>query len=212
MEIRGASAAESAADPCLGSSSLSPRNPTPGPGHRNRPGECQESSRRFCSPFCGFSPPRWDVRGALGATDETTWAVALAVAVAVAAGEGRQWYVEAIWADGKTGVPGMAHCWEGVREGVSHPGRSRCRSASTTKIRSFIFVTAPKADETQTIPPLPEELIKGSSPPVVLEGEQCVRSPMGRSRRIRRQVEMISTETRLKLSGHPGTPTQPECA
>lgn len=105
MEIRGASAAESAADPFLGSSSLSPRNPTPGPGHQNRPGECQESSRRICSPFCGFSPPHWDVRGVLGATDETTWAAA----VAVAASEGRQRCVEAIWADGEIGVPRMAH-------------------------------------------------------------------------------------------------------
>lgn len=54
MEIRGASAAESAADPVLGSASLSPRNPTPrgqatGTGRGNARNPLDKVARRFAS-------------------------------------------------------------------------------------------------------------------------------------------------------------------
>jgi len=44
--------AESPHPPPLGSSSLSPRNPTPSRGHQRRAGECEEFSRHICT----FSP------------------------------------------------------------------------------------------------------------------------------------------------------------
>lgn len=57
MEIRGASAAESAPDP------PPPRllfplsqEPNTGPGHQDWAGECQESSQPICSLLCTFSP------------------------------------------------------------------------------------------------------------------------------------------------------------
>lgn len=58
MEIRGASAAESAPDPPPPPRLLFPlsQEPNTGPGHRDRAGECQESSQHICSLLCTFSP------------------------------------------------------------------------------------------------------------------------------------------------------------
>lgn len=59
MEIRGASAAESAPDPPPPPPRLLfplSQEPNTGPGHRDRAGECQESSQHICSLLCTFSP------------------------------------------------------------------------------------------------------------------------------------------------------------
>lgn len=58
MEIREASAAESAPDLPPPPRLLFPlsQEPNTGPGHRDRAGECQESSQHICSLLCTFSP------------------------------------------------------------------------------------------------------------------------------------------------------------
>lgn len=58
MEIRRVSAAESAPDPPPPLRLLFPlsQEPNTGPGHRDRAGECLESSQHICSLLCTFSP------------------------------------------------------------------------------------------------------------------------------------------------------------
>lgn len=128
------SAAESAAD-SPGSSSLSPRNPTP----NQATGTEQENARNSLSTFahcfarshpCGMKtmPPAPWMRppcpfvselegGQQGGNERRIKAILL-----MGRGERQEWH---------------------TAERVSHPGWSCCHPASTTKIRSFIFVTAP---------------------------------------------------------------------
>lgn len=135
-EIRSeeVSAAESAADSPWLLFPLS-QEPNTEPGHQGRAGECEEFSQHICSLLCTFSP-LWDVKSAAGPEDATTllhseWTRGWARG-------GNERRIKAIWLMGR----GERQEWH-TAERVSHPGLSCCHWASTTKIRSFIFVTAP---------------------------------------------------------------------
>lgn len=111
------------------------RNPTPNQSHQHRAEECEEFLQHICSLLCTFSPP-WDENHAAGHEDTSTL-LNYRRAQRWAAG-GNETRIKAIWLTDRGDQQELQSA-----EWVSHLERSFCHSASTTKIRSFIFVMAP---------------------------------------------------------------------
>lgn len=118
---------------------LSPlsQEPNTKSGHQHRAGECEEFSQHICSLLCTFSLLQ-DVKRAAGAPWMRAPCLDRVSAFWPDEGAANDRVLGAIWLMGR----GERQEWLSA-ERVSHPGQSCCHSASTTKFRSFIFVTAP---------------------------------------------------------------------